>query len=416
MKNYKALQALFPMSKSCAVSSFPDKIDGKILNYTATITSAEQINEIIVTFSEQNPLAPKVDPDDITNWKHQIQVDENGQKLFEQDEAGAVTKIPYRRWEPIQLAHNRKTNMGHVKTLLSRFARAGYKSSLRKIVIGSNGNVLDGQHTLLALWYLFNNYQVDVVDISIEINAKDDPQELFRLFDQAMRKRTLKDALTYSDAYEGWEAEIAGCLRFVTLLSAGRDINQSRLSLPHIVDEKGKQVPLQADDIAGLIVPGECFEYAQEDLGALLSLISVFSQENGDEEEVSLLAHPALTGPGLPNAQYWMTAFLNAKYSSVLSDFTITKFEKFLEDCIKGSDSKSPAVRKLMSYRPTKAVQWLAAIEYCLLCWVNKEEPKRMPQVLTFNGIQAQYDEFTNSEPIETSEEDEDSEEASEEE
>ena len=398
MRTYKTLQTLFPISKSCAVSSFPGKIDGKILNYTATITSAEQIHEIITTFSEQNPLAVKVDLDTITNWKHQVQLDENGQKLFEQDEAGAVTKIPYRRWEPIQLAHNRKTNMGHVKTLLSRFARAGYKSSLRKIVIGSNGNVLDGQHTLLALWYLFNNYQVDAVDVSIEINAKDDPKELFRLFDQAMRKRTLKDALTCSDAYEGWEAEIAGCLRFVTLLSAGRDINQSRLSLPHIIDEKGKQVPLQADDIAGLIAPGECFEYAQDDLAALLSLVSVFSQENGDEEEVSLLAHPSLTGPGLPNPQYWMTAFLNAKYSSILSEFTIQKFEKFLEDCIKESDSKSPAVRKLMSYRPTKTVQWLAAIEYCLLCWVNKEEPKRMPQILTFNGIESKYDEFTNSE------------------
>ena len=410
MKSYNQITELFPISPVDAQESLPKTIaKGKKLTYTARLTK-ELIQLICVLFTGENPDKLKKDQTPV-NWKNQVQYDQDGNKLYGQDEAGAVTKELYRRWEPVQFNHNRKATTSHFKLLSNRFARTGYFSSLRKIVIGSNGELLDGQHSLLALWYLFNDYDVDHVDVSVEINNADDPTQLFRLFDQAARKRTLKDALT-TLGIDGFEADLAGTLRFVTLMSTGKELNQSRLTLPHITDEKGKLVSLQPDDIASLMAEGQPFNYVTEDLLPLLSQDTTLTDESsGDESTVSLLDHPALVGPGMPNAQYWMAAYVNSKYDlrTEKDQVNLDVFTKFLHKVIK-EDSNS-AISKLRGFKPAKAIDWLPAIEHCFYCWLHKQEPKRaMPKTLTFNGVQAQYDSYKdsldNNEVDDTAEED----------
>lgn len=400
IKLYKKITALFPRSPVDANPSLPGKLEsGKILTYTARL-SAQEVEAIVLHFTGENPNAPKVDTTTLKNWKHQIQYDEEGCKRYEESEDGSPSKTLLRAWEPIQFTDNRKAGLPHVKLLTNRFGRTGYKSSLRKLVIGSNGNLLDGQHTLLALWYYFQEDQEGHVDVSLEINSLDDPTELFRYFDQAQRRRTLKDALTTLPGLpEGFEAEIAGTLRFVTLLSSGRGLNQSRLNLPHLVNEKGKPLSLQPDDIASLLSAGECFEYCQETLVPLFSQEIVFWNEREESEEnILIFNHPGLTGPGLPNAQYWMTAYLNAQYDTRMgSKLTHEDFVKFLQACTSDAP-ESKAVSKLMTYRPAKAVDWLPAIEHCFSCFQEGTEPKRsMPKAPTFNGIQAKYDDYYDS-------------------
>jgi hypothetical protein len=394
-KVYNKLRSLFPQA-NCDASSLPEKMKiGKVLTYTATITK-EQVHAIAVYCTGEDPSTLE---DTYHYWKAVKRRDEVGQIIKEENEEGK--KVALVDWQPIRFYNNRKPGVSHIKTLSNRFSRTGYQPSLRKIVFGKNGELLDGQHSLLALWYMFNdpNCSHDSVNICIEINNKNDPAELFPLFDQAQRRRSLKDALTTVEGIpEGFETELAGVLRFCTLIASGKGINSSRLELEHIVDENSldkegnpKPVKLEADDVANLINPGECFEYVSYDVHALLDATY---RDPETKETFPLLMHPNLTGQGKANAQYWITAYLDAQYSASGS-VNIVQFTDFLMEIVKAGsgESKNQAAIMMASKTVAKATEWLAAIEQHLLGYLTKKKPSTSKK-LPYNGIETNYGEW----------------------
>jgi hypothetical protein len=93
----------------------------------------------------------------------------------------------------------------------------------------------------------------------------------------------------------------------------------------------------------------------------------------------------------MPNPQYWITALLNAWNDPRSKNASFENLVGFLYEVIRGSDSTNAAILKLITHKVKKAADWLPAIEYCLSCYLDGETPKKMPKVLTFNGIQHKY-------------------------
>ena len=411
-KQFQSITTLFPLSPIDAQSSLPETLGrGKILTYTARI-DMPAINAIVTQFTEEDPTAKKSSrTDSFSRWKHQIQYDEDGNKIEEiQTESGGTStrKVYAKRWEPQSFAHNRKPGQPHIKALAGRFSRIGFKPSLRKIVIGSNFHCLDGQHGLLALWHALNNGDIEYADVSIEINNLDNPVELFRLFDQAQRKRTLKDVLTSIDGIpEGFEASLAGALRFVTLLAGGKELNSSRMNLSHIVDPKGKMIPILPDELASLMESGECFDYILELVPKLLSKTTLITLDDDSEENITTLAHPMVSGPSRPNMQYYLTAFFNwflDPDTELEQDDAVNKFCEFLEEIAQGGDSDCLPARKVSDYSPKKAIDWLPRIESCFKAFLQDKKEFKPSRVISFKGIQNHYTEWFDDNYSDTNE------------
>jgi hypothetical protein len=419
---YNQLTDLFPISPINAVSSLPESLDaGKTLTYIARITK-DEINAAMVFFTEEDPKSKafKAETYIPQNWKLAQVYDAEGMPLKEEivttkkngDETAKLVLV--KRWEPTHLKRNRVPTTGHISNLKLRFARTGYRHELRSMVFDWDGFCLDGQHSLLALWHYLNDYEVEYVDIDVKFIGKPkgsaDASSLFRLFDQAMRKRSVKDALsTITGIPDGFAAEIASALRFSVLLANGRGINSSRLTLPHIVNDKQKPITLQADDVAGFITDSEPFDYYTDLLTELLKSTCLINPEDDKKgERMPTLCHPLVSGPGMPNAQYYLTAFADCLFDSqqkLSADKLYAKFREFLEEVYKGAESKHKCVVKLCTNKVKKAIEQLPAIESMLAAYLAGDDTKKLSnKVMTFNGIETKYHEWLTANGGEVSE------------
>jgi hypothetical protein len=422
---YTKLISMLPASPDSAVLPPETLPTGKTLAYRARIGLAE-IEQLIAHCTGEDPYDPKTDTDSLVNWKSVIVRDEDGaivkEEYSETDADGKehLKTRSLRRWVPVHFAGNRIPGADHIRTLTLRYARVGFQPAVRTFTFSWDGTLLDGQHGLISLWHYLNEYQVSHVDLDVKFVGKPKDEEtaeaIFRLFDQALRRRTLKDALTtISGIPHGFEAELAGALRFATLIASGKGINSSRLQLPHILNDKGNPQKLEADDVAGFIGDGEPFHYYHT---ILLDILK--SQSVHNDDKVPTLLHPSVTGSGLPNAQYYLAAFANFIYDPQNKlDYakSIRKCIDFIEQIVLGVDSKSKAVVKLITARPKKAAEWLPIIERALQCFVaGQDAPRSWPKNLTFSGIVESYNLWlaTNSPDTEETEaitdEDDDSE------
>ncbi len=417
----------FPLSPINAIEELPDSLEaGKTLTYIARIDK-ECINAIVAHCTGEDPESKKFNSKTHTptNWKYNNIYDAEGnilkapQTVTRKNGDEHEKDLPVKRWEPVQFEHNRDATAGHFHNLKARFVRTGYKHQLRTLVFDNELACRDGQHSLLALWYYLNDYEVEYVDVDVKLLGASGT-EVFRLFDQAQRKRSVKDALsTIPGLPTGFEAEIASALRFSVLIANGRGINASRLTLPHIVNDKQKPITLQPDDVAGLITSGEPFEYYSDLMAEVLKSTSKVYPEDTSKtpDTMPTLCHPLVSGPGRPNPQYYLVAFANALYDTKLNltePELYAKFRSFLEEIYLGAESTHKSIIKLCTFKPTKAVEQLPAIESMLYAYLTESEKVKLTsKVLSFNGIESKYNEWYEANYSEGEPEEEETEEDS---
>ena len=401
LSTYKEITELFPISPLNPFS-LPEKLKtGQRLNYVSRLTIKE-IQQIIIKGTSENPEKIK-DTSKVKNWKSVIQRDADGNIIKVMDEDCDNSKeISLRRWEPVQFNGNRNAGKAHISTLIQRYSRVGYQP-VRTFTVDWEGRFLDGQHGLLSLWYYLTDYEIDYVDIDIRILGKPsddaDARAIFRLFDQAAKRRTLRDALsTVTGIPDGFEAEVAGMLRFGVLLASGQTLQSSRLQLPHVTNAKGKLAKLESDDVAQLIESGQPFEEFRTLLDAILDHETLVDTEDPHGPKMPALVHPGVSGSGLPNPQYYLTAFANHYFTLEDSEKpdAIEKYKEFLTEILVGAESKYKSILKFLTYRPDKATKFLPIIEGILKCFMTSESssPKKMPSSLTHRGIEKLYSDW----------------------